>query len=68
MLAKWHPFLLDYEHQKDASVSTLAHEAKWERAEELRTELNRERRTLLEYTTLLAKLPRVPTNVSQQQS
>jgi hypothetical protein len=57
--------LLDYEHQRPATISALSHEAKWERAEELRRELNRVRSVLLEYTNLLAKISRVPTTVPQ---
>jgi len=65
VLAKWHPLLLDYEHQRGPAVSELAHEAKWEKAEELRSELNRVRLILLEYTKLLAKISHVPTMLPQ---
>jgi hypothetical protein len=52
VLAKWHPLLLDYEPHKDAAVSALEHEQRWERAEELRTVLNNVRLILLQYTQL----------------
>ena len=68
VLAKWHPLLLDYEHQKAASVSALQHEAGWERAEELRTVLNETRYTLMDYAELLAQISRVPTARLQRAS
>jgi hypothetical protein len=63
VLAKWHPLLLDYEHQKEASVSALQHEKQWEKAEELRNELNQVRFILIEYTDVLARISGVPTNM-----
>ena len=60
VLAKWHPLLLDYEHQRTASISTLQHEAAWERAEELRCALTQVRSVLLAYADLLAQISRVP--------
>lgn len=61
VLAKWHPLLLDYEHQREAAISPLQHEANWERTEELRQEIRRVRLILLKYTQLLADISRVPT-------
>ena len=60
VLAKWHPLLLDYEHQRTASISALQHEAAWERAEELRCALTQVRSVLLAYADLLAQISRVP--------
>ena len=65
VLARWHPLLLDYEHQRAASVSALQHEAAWERAEELRNVLNETRHTLLAYAELLAQISRVPAAMLQ---
>ena len=63
VLAKWHPLLLDYEHRRDGSVSALEHEQRWEKAAELRQELNQVRFVLLEYTNLLARISRIPTTM-----
>ena len=64
VLAKWHPLLLDYEHRRDATVSAWEHEQRWEHAEELRHVLNEARSVLLQYTTLLAHISRVPDGCS----
>ena len=60
VLARWHPLLLDYEHQREAAVSQWQHEASWDRAGDLREELNRVRGVLLAYTSLLARIAHVP--------
>ncbi len=65
VLAKWHPLLLDYEHQRVASVSALQHEAVWEQAAELRQVLNQVRLILLAYTNILAHISRVPSSLPQ---
>jgi hypothetical protein len=54
LLAQWHPLLGAYEATRPSSVSPVEHEANWDRAAELRGEINRVRRVLLEYSTLLA--------------
>jgi hypothetical protein len=61
VLAKWHPLLLDYEHQRPASVSPLQHEQAWERAAELRQALNEVRAILMQFTALLAQISHIPT-------
>jgi hypothetical protein len=60
VLAKWHPLLLDYEHDKPPSVSVFDHERQWEQAEELRRILNETRLVLMEYTNLLAQVAGIP--------
>jgi hypothetical protein len=65
VLAKWHPLLLDYEHQREETISALQHEENWERAEELRQEISRTRLILLKYTQLLADISRIPTIIPE---
>jgi hypothetical protein len=60
VLTKWHPMLLDWEHQRPAEVAPLVHEADWVYAEELREVLRRVRAMLLEYSSVLAEISRVP--------
>jgi hypothetical protein len=60
VLASWHPLLQDWENQKLAAVSPLAHEQQWDRAAELRQELNAVRDVLREYALLLEKAAGVP--------
>ena len=54
ILAKWHPLLLDYEKQRDRSISIKAHEDKWELNTELRNVLDDSRNVLIEYSKYLA--------------
>lgn len=68
VLAKWHPLLHDYEHSRDASISALEHESKWDKSDELRQVLNQSRLVLLEYTKLLAQISHVPMAVPSTQS
>ncbi len=60
VLTKWHPMLLDYEHQREEGVSPLVHELEWVHADELRDVLRRVRAMLLEYSGVLAEISRVP--------
>ncbi|MBA7663237.1 hypothetical protein ES703_71276 [subsurface metagenome] len=60
VLAKWHPLLLDYEGNKEPSISPLEHEQRWDKAKELRRELNGVRDILTDYAELLAQVARVP--------
>jgi hypothetical protein len=60
LLAHWHPLLEDWESQKPAAVSPLAHEQKWDEAPALRQELNGVRDALREYALLLEKAAGVP--------
>jgi hypothetical protein len=66
VLAKWHPLLLDYEHQREASVSQLKHEQAWEKAEELRQDLNRVRHVLIQYAEILAQISKVPAVIPER--
>lgn len=54
ILSKWHPLLLDYEKQRDRSISIKAHEDKWELNAELRKVLDDSRSALIEYSKYLA--------------
>jgi hypothetical protein len=60
VLTKWHPLLLDYEHQRPASISQAVHEQRWDEAEELRSDLRRARDLLVDYTNVLAKIIKLP--------
>jgi hypothetical protein len=55
LLAKWHPLLGTYEITRPPTMSAAQHEAAWDRAEELRAELNRVRLVLIDYADLLAE-------------
>lgn len=60
VLSKWHPLLLDYEHTKQGSLSSLKHEKQWDKYKELRQVLNDVRNILTEYADLLAQVAEVP--------
>ncbi len=60
VLTKWHPMLLDYEHQREEGVSPLVHELEWVHADELRNVLKKVRSMLLEYSAVLAEISGVP--------
>lgn len=67
VLAKWHPLLLDYEATKKDEVSSLEHERKWDKHEELRGILNNDiRRVLIGYTNLLAQVAGVPSLIVER--
>lgn len=53
-LTKWHPQLADWEARHGSEVSKMVHEQRWERAAELREELNRLRGELGVYAKALA--------------
>lgn len=55
LLARWHPVLEDWEHQRPASVSRRDHERAWPHHEELRAEIERSREVLVDYAWILAK-------------
>ncbi len=55
LLARWHPLLLDYEATRVAGVSASEHERRWERAAELRAELERTRQLLVRYALSLGE-------------
>ena len=60
VLAKWHPLLLDYESTKEPSLSSVNHEANWDRSGELRQALNDVRSVLIEFADYLAQVANVP--------
>lgn len=66
VLAKWHPLLLDYENDREASVSRLEHERRWDKHEELRKELDSVRGVLTEYANLLAQVAGVPSLIVER--
>ena len=65
LLAKWHPLLLNYEKNRESSVSIVDHEKKWNKYKELRGEIERVRSELNEYANLLANVANVPPIHSQ---
>jgi hypothetical protein len=60
LLATWHPQLADHEAKRAPTTSVTEHEAAWEHADALRTEINRVRHILIDYTTLLAQAVDAP--------
>jgi predicted PilT family ATPase len=58
-LTKWHPLLQEYESKRKPEISIKEHEDRWERNEEMRKELEKVRKTLIEYSILLAKVANV---------
>lgn len=60
VLAKWHPLLLDYENAQNTSLSSVAYESQWKKADELRKALNNIRSQLVDFADLLAEAAKVP--------
>jgi hypothetical protein len=60
VLAKWHPFLLEYESTRPDTLSQTEHEDAWAHAGELRSVLNDVGDTLAQYAALLAIVAGVP--------
>jgi hypothetical protein len=60
VLAFWHPELARWESLRPVDRSVVDHEAQWPQAEELRGELERLRRLLLDYARLLAEVCSAP--------
>jgi len=60
MLTKWHPELAHYESTRAADVSPVEHERRWERADELRRDLNELRAVLRKYADYLGEVADVP--------
>jgi hypothetical protein len=56
LLAKWHPLLLDHEARRQEGVSAAEHERVWEHGQEVRQELERVRKALVQYADLLAEV------------
>ena len=59
-LAKWHPLLRAYEEQAQRGATGVEHERRWERADELRRELEELRAKLVHYADILAAACEVP--------
>ena len=59
-LAKWHPLLVQYENTRKNSESILDHERNWSKNVEIRKDLEKLRKNLDEYATLLAEVAGVP--------
>ncbi|MDD3580515.1 MAG: hypothetical protein PHW74_05795 [Desulfobacca sp.] len=60
VLAKWHPLLLAYEDTKKVKTSAAEHEAAWEHNAELRAVLVDLKKTLQQYSLLLAEAAGIP--------
>jgi hypothetical protein len=56
VLARWHPQLLAWEISRPADTSPVAHERAWPQAAELRAELARTRRVLVEFARTLGEV------------
>ena len=54
-LTKWHPLLLDYESRRESHISQMEHEAKWDKNEEFRKELDGVRINLTKYANILCE-------------
>ena len=65
LLTKWHPELSHYESQRAPDLSPLEHERAWERADELRADLNEVRGALRTYAYYLGKVAEVPSLVGE---
>lgn len=55
-LVKWHPILKNYEERKPSDVTTVDHERAWEKAAELRKELEQVRYQMTIYVSALAQI------------
>ena len=62
-LARWHPLLLDWEAQRPTGKSPAQHEAEWSRSGEMRADLQRVQRVMLDYADLLGTAAGVPSLV-----
>jgi len=60
VLAQWHPALQEWEATRPEGTAVVAHEAAWERSAELRAELERLRRVLLQYAEIFAEVCEAP--------
>lgn len=60
VLARWHPELQRWEATRPADRSVVEHEERWDRAGELRAELEALRRVLLQYAEILATVCEAP--------
>ena len=60
LLTRWHPLLADWEARRPPDVTPVAHERAWDRAPELRAELEVTRQALTRYAAALADACGVP--------
>ena len=60
VLAEWHPALQAWEASRPSRTSVVDHETTWDRAQDLRVELDRLRRLLLRYAEILAEVCEAP--------
>lgn len=60
LLARWHPALEDWEHQRPNNRSRLEHEHAWPAAKNLRTALAETQQSLAAYADLLATACGIP--------
>jgi hypothetical protein len=66
VLTKWHPLLADYENTRVESTSSVEHERRWSKNNELRQELDEVQGALAEYANLLARVADVPSLVAAE--
>lgn len=59
VLAKYHPLLKEYEESKAVNISSVEHEANWEKARELRKVIADTREKLQLYADVLAEAAKV---------
>ncbi|NOX29122.1 MAG: hypothetical protein GXP35_03585 [Actinobacteria bacterium] len=56
LLSKWHPLLVDHEERRPADMSSVDWERGWEKADELRAELDEVRKLLTTYAGILGEV------------
>jgi hypothetical protein len=66
LLTKWHPELAHYESLRPEGTSPIEHERNWDRAEELRSDLNEVRGSLRAYASYLGEVADVPSLVDEK--
>ncbi|MGA6871305.1 hypothetical protein ACO8D0_05305 [Streptomyces pratensis] len=59
LLSRWHPLLATHEAKRGEHVDPVEHERNWERAAELRTEIESVRQVLLELAQTLNEVAQV---------
>lgn len=64
VLSNWHPRLLAWEQQKPNNIDAKLHEDNWEYNDELREELNRIRKQLIEYAEVLGTVSEISNLIS----
>ena len=56
LLAKWHPILKDYEDRKPSKRTAAEHEWKWKHSAELREQITKVQKQLIDYADVLAEV------------